>query len=399
MKVTIVDRQALGALSPIEVVAYLRASGWIEAHGLEGPLRTWERRLDSGEVVDARVPMHPNWRDYAPLMSQLLEVLSETEARSQLAIFRDIGEATSDVIRFRADSGGRSDGTISLEDSRRLSECAYRTVLAAASATVERKRAFPARKPAKAIEFTDSVRTGQTERGSYVVTLLSRVSPALSTAQAVLPHIESPLSPELPFSRAVTITMARALASLEAATLASVSASSMDAFEAAVADGVSADLCDGIAVLQGSKVISRLDITLSWSSARPGPPDVVRCSSFTPEAFEVLGEAATRLRERAALDGVEISGPVVELTRPGEKLHGEATVAAIVEGERRKVAVELWGDSWKVADEAMAKRWLLVCRGDLHRDSRQSRLKNPRDFRLMPPKSDDDHSAEDGELE
>jgi hypothetical protein len=83
-------------------------------------------------------------------------------------------------------------------------------VLAAACAAITKRPYFATRKPTRATEYLSRVRMGQTERGSYVLTILSPVAPEL-VAECQLPlDLEMPE----PYERQVTRTLAEALAAM-----------------------------------------------------------------------------------------------------------------------------------------------------------------------------------------
>ncbi len=391
MKVSILDRDTLAGLRPLDVTAYLRANRWSESQTQGADVKHWVK-LDSRDAFHIEQPLHSDWKDYHLLMRYILDTLAEVEKRSQLSIVQDLTEVSTDVVRLRAEPAGGADGTIALQDSRRLVDCAHRAVLAAACATLEPKRAYHTRKPKQATDYTDTLRAGQTERGSYIVTVLSRVSPALEPPQLALPMVSGPSSSSTrdPYERAVMLTLATALEKVQAAALDSVASQSMKAFEDAIPFGVSADLCEALALLRDSPVINRLDIRITWAAARPAPRSNASVATFTPDTFEVLREAGRHLRDRGTIEGFELSGPVVMQARPDQsQISGDVTIATRIDGKDRKVVVELLHEDWKTAHEAIAKGWILRCEGELYRDEKPARLRNARGVKAIPTEDDE----------
>jgi hypothetical protein len=101
MRVDIKDRNALSALAPASVVAYLRARGWSSA-GADAAFAVFER-LEGEETVGIDVPLRPSAGDYSRRVSELLQNLELIERRSQLDIYRDIVQANQDVVRLSVD--------------------------------------------------------------------------------------------------------------------------------------------------------------------------------------------------------------------------------------------------------------------------------------------------------
>ena len=69
---------------------------------------------------------------------------------------------------------------IPLEDGALLARSARGMMLAAACSTYERRRAFHTRKPQVAVDYMKGLSLGQTEIGSFVLTVISPVPPRLS---------------------------------------------------------------------------------------------------------------------------------------------------------------------------------------------------------------------------
>lgn len=99
MKVLIVDREALAALRPLDVLTYLRDHGWRPFEDEPGaPLSEWSNDGAVG-YVEVQVPLHPTWRDYARSMGEVVATIARAEARSQLDLVCDLANVTPDGPR------------------------------------------------------------------------------------------------------------------------------------------------------------------------------------------------------------------------------------------------------------------------------------------------------------
>ena len=129
---------------------------------------------------------------------------------------------SSDLIRVRAPSREAESGSLPLEQAVAFVERSRDLVLAAACAAITKRAYFATRKPTRATEYLSRVRMGQIERGSYVLTILSPVAPALAS-EGELPL---DLEPPEPYERQVTRTLAEGLAAMERAARQAASTSS-----------------------------------------------------------------------------------------------------------------------------------------------------------------------------
>lgn len=89
---------------------------------------------------------------------------------------------------------------------------AHEMILAGACAAVQPKPYYAASKPEKASRFVRGLRMGQTERGSYALTLFAKVSPSLQPRPTLFDDEAAP------FARRAVLRLAHAPAALRAAT-------------------------------------------------------------------------------------------------------------------------------------------------------------------------------------
>jgi hypothetical protein len=376
MKASITDPAVLAAIRPLDLSAYLRAHGWYPRLG-EADLGEWELKTNDG-IAEVSVPKHPRWRDYARRIREVLVELSRVEDRSEMLIVQDIAQTLRDVVRIRTVIEGRTDGTIPLEDGALLARSARAMMFASACSTHERRRAFHTRKPQVAVDYMKGLSLGQTEVGSFVLTIISPVPPGL--AQTEMP-LDAPAL-ETNFNRRVTETLTTALAAMRAAAETSVAQGGVSAFEEAVAQGVSADLCEAVALVRECTSVTELDLSIGWAAARPEIQKLPKRHEFSMDMLEVIGEAGRALREKSPIDSFEVAGVVVALDRPTHTFMGTAVVVANVERQPRRIRVELVDEeNWKTADDAMNRRLVFRCQGELIREGKYYVLRNSRDLR------------------
>jgi len=303
--------------------------------------------------------MRAEYADYAARMGDVLVAISELEGRPQLTVYYDLIKSGFDVIRFRAPNADDA-GTIDLENGVALYDHARDLVSAAANATIRPKRAYLSNSPAQAKDYVSSLRLGQTEVGSYVLTILSPVPPTLESQQiAMFPELAIP---DEPFPRAVTRKLVGALhASKEAASQASATGK-LDPFEAVVGAGVSANFCDAIAHLaeRGDGV----DISVSWSRVRPAP-EPITIYSFNRDNARVLSEAAVAFREREPKTDVTIDGFVVGLRREPQEFDGKAKIRGFIDGQVRTLTAQFILPDYRKVVEAHDQKLRVRVDGEL----------------------------------
>lgn len=371
MRVDIRDAEALRAVRPMEAALYLRSAGWRRSDLVPHRESVWLRETDSGEF-EILLPMDPKLHDYSLRVGELLRTLADAEKRSQAEIYSDLLTATSDVTRIRIIDSDLSDGAVPIEEHAEIAQRARDLILAAACAATERRPVWHSRKPPQAVDYVRRVRVGQTERGSYILTILSQVTPALHSPDDALFEMAPP------FERQVTETLAASLGALGNAAEQAALTQELSTFDDAVAAGVSANLCDAVVGLGGRDDFQRtLEFSFTWSAGRPMLHPVPSRVTFAPDSLPVIREASRLMRERAPLIDFELSGAVIKLDRPDGSPTGKVTVMGIVDSRPVRVLLELSDPDYSLAITAHSTHLPLHARGILHKDGRSFALKAP----------------------
>jgi hypothetical protein len=374
MNVRITDKASFEALQPLNVVAYVRSEGWKLLGFWEGKKATvWDRE---GERLV--IPENTHFADYALRMAEVLDLLGRVEGRSQLVIYRDLTTSSSDVIRVRVASPVTSDGTLGLDEGVALFESTKEMILSAARAAVSPRAYYRSRLPGPADEYLKKVRMGQTERGSYVATVVCPVSPELQTR--LVEGIEEP------FDRKVTHTLSHALQHAADAARSAALMQAMSPFQDAVPHGVSSNLCSALATMGEIMPESQVEIGFSWARTRQQPANALRKLILPADALPTMREAARILKEVAWEDEIEVTGPVVRLDSSNPDLGGNVIVQAFLEeGGSRKVQLRLNADDYREAVQAHEFVGDIRCRGRIKKEGRYFTISEVHGFKFERP--------------
>jgi hypothetical protein len=360
MKVRITDRATFESLRPAEVVAYARSEGWKLMGFWEGKRATvWQK----GEER-LLVPADTLLADYALRMAEVVDTLATTEGRSQLALVRDLTTASADLIRVRVASPLTDDGSLGLEEGVLLFQSMQEMLASAARAAVAPRAYFRSRLPTSAEEYLKKVRLGQTERGSYVATMVCPVSPELDVG-AVSEVLEEP------YDRKVTHTLSKSLLEASNAAKSAALVQSMKPFQDAVSQGVSANLCEALASLGDMLPEAHIEFGFTWARTRVQPPGAYRTLTLATDSISTLREAARILKETSWDDDFEVYGPVVRLESSDPSQGGTVIVQSLLDGGgARKVQLRLNGEAYRQAVSAHDSVADIRCRGKLKKEGR-----------------------------
>ena len=364
MKASIKDTDALFGVSPAALSAYARDAGWV-------------RSEDYGDHSDIYVgqglpelilPRTQRLGDYASVVSRLIEEFSNVAAADTLSVYRDLVMADRDVVRVRAPTA-YGDGTIAVNDGINLLKGARDMLLAAACSLLHPRPLYRAGANKDANEHLSRVRLGQTEQGSFVITLLS---------PTIVPPIQPTFLPATvdndPTERKVTRRLAEALSATRQATEETV-AGNPDAFSAAVADGVSANLCEALVEL--IEPLLSLDVSFSWARTHPLRTDQ-KGIMFDSVDAPILQAAAQSFRSREPKPDTELFGVVWKLAREEEAMDGTITMRTPIDGMTQSVTADLSQYDYHRAIQAHDAKSAVIAVGDLERVGQRWRLLNPR---------------------
>jgi hypothetical protein len=375
MKTIIRDSAALASLSWVDLKSYLDAEGWHQLGEYAEKASMYTHADSSGRVWEVLVPLRDDVADYAERMGDAIHAVAHVEARDVQAVFADLSSAGTDVIRLRAPLAD-DDGSIKLTQGVAMYREAENLMLAAACAAREPRRLYHARKIAEVRDYLDSVRLGQTERGSYVVTVRSPVGPALR-APSQLPLWDEE---DEPFPRAVTLKLSQALQSATVAIRTAIESDRFEAFEAAVEQGVNANLCDALAQLAANG--GGLDVRISWARVRPAPT-AERHFRFSRDMARVLESAAQEFRRNEPKLDEQLEGFVIHLDRAPEQSSGSATLRVLLDGRSRRLRANFEPREYSLVVRAHDAKLPVSVEGDIFPSNQRWELRNPRNLRVL----------------
>ena len=377
MRATIRDGDALSAVSPSALSAYARASGWVKSEDFG----------DSSDVYvgtglpEIIVPRTQRLGDYPDVVARLIEIFAAAADMDELALYRDLVTADRDITRVRAPETS-DDGTIALSEGANFVSGIRDIHMAAACSLYDPRPLYRTGTNREANEILQGMRLGQTEQGSYVVTLLSPVIPPL----VQVPLIQGIENDDDPIERRVSRRLVEAL---DAARLATEKTNSGDsqAFFEAVSLGVSANLCEALVHLL--EPFREVEVSMTWARTRP-METVSRGIRFSNDDAPILREAARSFRSREPRMDTRLFGFVQRLKRDESETDGTITLRVSIDGKTQSVTAVLNEPDYGRAIEAHRLRAPIVLEGDLARFGQRWHLSNPSIAEVILPEEETD---------
>ncbi|MBO0797904.1 MAG: hypothetical protein J2P31_03705 [Blastocatellia bacterium] len=362
----------------MELVQYLKANGWNQQNRQIPEKATyWLGKGRDGEELEILLPLRADFADYTGRMAELLHVLEIAEGRSQLEILQDLKTINADVVRIRTHMDESETSGIQLDEGVQLHQRARDLWVAAACSARHLKPAFANRKPNAVLDSVRKVRFGVSGAGSYVLTIISPVPPALEVDEHALPGISEP------FERKTALTLANAMWATRSAARRSAETGNAEPFWDAVQHGVSANLCEALVGLNEGGGNSGVETSFTWALSRQVPESTPKRILLSADVVSYCGEAAKILRASSAIDDVEVQGEVINLGRTYESGDGAITVSGVVDGKPRRIHLWLSHSDYELAIRANAEKRTIYCVGKLEKEGASWVLREPRDFTIL----------------
>lgn len=323
---------------------------------------------------EVQIPLDPDLADYADAVMLAARRLASFEGRPVEQVLRDLLQPRSDTVRYALGGAATETGTIGLTAGLALVQGALKSLLASACSVQRPRRFHPRMTLADAESYVRACRLGQTEIGSYVLT----VDAPLDI------HAQLDAS-ETPFGRRATTRLFESTAYLAQSIRQGDTARVLD--ERADTPLVSANLCEALVEMMPPDESADLRLSGAWSPLIPAPslPAVVH---FDRTMFEPVERLSQQLRPSQSSERAHFVGKVVELSgapNSAGQLEGDVILQVQADDQLLKVRVTLAPEAYAHAGAAHLAQQYVSVHGQLHRGRRTHGLKNPTNFMVLPP--------------
>lgn len=348
---------------------YLKARGWSSIPSRRDYASIY--RSPGGNEYEVVVPLERTVGDYADSMVRAARDVAEFEGRRTEDVFRDLLRPRRDVLKFGLDGSETSAGTVGFVEGVHLVDGVRKALLASACGVKRARRYHPRLASSEADAYLRGCTLGQTEIGSFVITVDAPL------------EIAATLSTDNDFGRRSTAHLLRATGTLvqhikrgDVERLVDV-----DDSEATV----SANLCDALLEIIPPDESADLTLKASWSPMMPSPQDVRSLVEIDRSFYKAIEDVGARLRPTNGPKPARVFAYVAELNgipSVDEEMEGEVTLSVFYEDELIRAKVELNAEQYAIAADAHMRIAPVVITGLIERGRRLTRVRDVSEFRL-----------------
>jgi len=158
-------------INPLSLTRYLKETGWTQYEVRRADVKIFQ--YDRGnEYYQISVPLDNTLSDYGNAMYRSIETIAQVERKSIEQIMLFLLNPNTDIIKIRLDKKDIEVGNILFDDAIRLYDNAKKLLASTAADIINPKIYHYGRQEEAVQKFLADCRYGQTEIGSYVVSIV-----------------------------------------------------------------------------------------------------------------------------------------------------------------------------------------------------------------------------------
>lgn len=332
-------------------------------------------RSPGGGSVEVQIPLDTSLADYDDAMLLAVRRLAGFEGRPPEQLIRDLLQPRCDTLRYALADTTLGTGTVDLLTGTSLLNGATKSLRASACSVQHPRRFHPRMSLTDADSYVRSCRLGQTEIGSYVLTINAPLDI----------HDQLEADDQIPFGRRATTLLLDSTSYIARSIRQGEEARILE--DRANAPLVSANLCEALVEMMPPDESADLRLCGSWSPLVPPPKSVAVEILLDRSMFESIEQLAQRLRPARGSEPGQFVGKVIELSGNQNDmgdLEGDVVLHVQTDDQLLKVRVSLDPSEYRVAGTAHLEQRYVSVRGQLHHGRRSHVLRNPSGFTVLP---------------
>lgn len=279
-----------GKISHVNVVKYLRDLGWKEIITKRKNVKVFQ--LVNDEFYQVDVPTSHDFSDYNFAMYKVVETIAHTVNKTIEQVILELLNPLADILKFRIAGKETEYGSILVEDALNLYDNAKKLILATAMDILAPKPFHIGRPDSQALELVSRCRFGQTEIGSYVVSV---VCPFIDmrngkVQQLSLFNLEDECANSL--TRKVTRKLISSLRTIKEAIDSGCLVDTVNKDD----NNISANFLEAVSAINIYNYDSQLDVSIKWAPTIRKNTLEYNTVLFTHDYYEPIISAANTLK-------------------------------------------------------------------------------------------------------
>ena len=354
---------------------YLTGKKWQKQLSKKGDKAFFRQFIGDNVISEIALPLNRNFSDYDEAIIKAINLIADNEQRAPIQIINDLLLPPADQIRFRVNNARTKDGLISLSEGFMLFESAKKSLLATAHDIIKPEIYHKRLGLKDAQQFIDSCMMGQTERGSFIASIVCPIgNHSVDDNYQQLSLFNSFEDLTSSFTRQVTTKLMNSISTVKQV----IEAQNYSYFEN---NSISGNFLESLIEMGEYGESEEIQIMTSWAPTAPQLDSSVPNSVIiTKDYILPLEQVVEKIRERNADEVGEFIGRISDTkAEPDIKLRSEGVIIFNCVGEYGaiKAKVTLNKDDFQKAVIAFEKGSTIRVKGMLRTNGRIKVIEHP----------------------
>lgn len=349
--------KAVPELKFTELQAYLRNTGWSRVPVTKDSVALFQKEIE-GDFFETLLPLSKDYSDYKYRVVDVLEMIAQAENREIHQVLTDLSIPPGDTVRFRVINRDTLGGTISFIEGFNLLESAKKALFTTACDIVQPEKYHKRLGLKGAQQFIEECRLGQTEKGSFIASVICPFINQTTDDKAQQLSIFSQSEDfKHSLTRKVTTRLMSALAEIKSAIDKGEENRIVDLEGENI---ISGNFLESIVELNSNKETTEIEIMANWSVFAEEQPEIAKAIKFSNDYIPVLENIISKIKPVDKGIDDDFIGKI-SLTKADPDVHsrteGEIMLNYILGDEEKvsKARVILTNEDYDKACEAINK--------------------------------------------
>lgn len=352
-------------MNPLAFVRYLKETGWTLFPGNRDYVKIFQMERDN-DFFQVNIPMEKTLIDYETAMYDAVRTVAKVEGKSEEQIFLYLLNPNTDILKIRLQRKELEPGSILMDDAINLYENAKKMLAAAAQDVLHPKKYHRGRLDDSISKFLSECRFGQTEVGSYV---LSIVCPFAELNEKNNEYQQlSIFTDEETCANSLTRKVTNRVMDNIIRIKENIDNGEIDNLSDGDELMISANFYEALQGMSLQAEGTELEFSAEWSPVVKNPKGTGKKICFNHDYYEPLKTAATKLKNENKTT-TKIIGRIKKLESSPDlekRKSGIITVVYVDDYDKaRTVAVQLNRKDYSQAIEAHENGWYVEVTGEM----------------------------------
>lgn len=302
-------KELASKINPLEFCKYLKDLGWKEFDKFRNEYVKIFQNKENDDFFQVKIPMNRELIDFSHAMLEACKIVSQKTNKSLERIVLELLNPMSDILRIRIDNNKIANGSLLFEDGLKLYDNAKNLITSTAMSIYSSSSYYRGKLPDEVQTFINKCRFGQTEIGSYVVSIVCPFMKETRSGPIQLSIFSEETECANSITRKITSKLNRDLIKVK-----SFIDNSQNLDELLEGDDrININFLETLQNLNIENTDSLLEITTKWAPTISENIPNIEPITFTHDYYDVINSKVIQYKEKIEENLVECIGQITVL--------------------------------------------------------------------------------------